>query len=339
LIFKLIPFKKLRSKLISNNFYLNQINKAYMVAAISGGDSFSDIYGLGRLFYGSLPQLLVLLVGKKLVLLPQTIGPFKGKYAQIIGRYIINKADVVYSRDHAGLQEAKDLLHPEDRSEKFKFCYDVGFVVEPIKPRETGMNDFLFKKDSSRFIVGLNVSGLLYMGGYTRKNMFGLKIDYKKLIYDVIDFFISEKNLSVLLVPHVFGYGENSESDSVVCEKIYEELKTRYPDRLFFVKGTYNQSEIKYIIGMCDFFVGSRMHACIAALSQCIPAVAIAYSKKFSGVFESIGVGHLVADPRIMNERQIVDVIENAFEDRQNIKEGLQKMIPQVKKEILSIFA
>jgi polysaccharide pyruvyl transferase WcaK-like protein len=90
---------------------------------------------------------------------------------------------------------------------------------------------------------------------------------------------------------------------------------------------------------MCDFFVGSRMHACIAALSQCIPTVGIAYSKKFSGVFESIGVGHLVADPRIMNEKKIFEIIENAFEDRQNIKEGLQKMIPQVKKEILNIFA
>jgi polysaccharide pyruvyl transferase WcaK-like protein len=159
------------------------------------------------------------------------------------------------------------------------------------------------------------------------------------LIYDLIDFFISEKNLSVLLVPHVFGYGRNSESDSVVCEKIYEELRAKYPDRLLLVKGTYNQSEIKYIIGMCDFFIGSRMHACIAALSQCIPTVGIAYSKKFSGVFESIQVGHLVADPRIINEKKILEIIENAFDDRQNIKEGLQKMIPQVKKQILSIFA
>jgi polysaccharide pyruvyl transferase WcaK-like protein len=310
-----------------------------MVTAISGGDSFSDIYGLGRLLYVSLPQLLVLFVGKKLVLLPQTIGPFKGKCAKIIGRYIINKADLVYSRDHAGLREAKDLLHPEDRCEKFKFCYDVGFVVEPIKPRETGTTDFLFKKNSNHVLVGLNVSGLLFMGGYTHKNMFGLKIDYKELIYDLIDFFISEKNLSVLLIPHVFGYAKNSENDSVVCEKIYEELKAQYPDRLFLVKGNYNQSEIKYLIGMCDFFIGSRMHACIAALSQCIPTVGIAYSKKFSGVFESIQVGHLVADPRIINEKKILEIIENAFDDRQNIKEGLQKMIPQVKKQILSIFA
>jgi polysaccharide pyruvyl transferase WcaK-like protein len=90
---------------------------------------------------------------------------------------------------------------------------------------------------------------------------------------------------------------------------------------------------------MCDFFIGSRMHACIAALSQCIPTVGIAYSKKFSGVFESIQVGHLVADPRIINEKKILEIIENAFDDRQNIKEGLQKMIPQVKKQILSIFA
>ena len=38
------------------------------------------------------------------------------------------------------------------------------------------------------------------------------------------------------------------------------------------------------------------MHSCIAALSQNIPTIAISYSKKFKGVFESVGAGDYVID-------------------------------------------
>jgi hypothetical protein len=36
-------------------------------------------------------------------------------------------------------------------------------------------------------VVGFNISGLLLNRGYTQKNMFGLKNDYRELIYSVID--------------------------------------------------------------------------------------------------------------------------------------------------------
>ena len=46
----------------------------------------------------------------------------------------------------------------------------------------------------------------------------------------------------------------------------------------------------KAVIGQCDFFIGSRMHACIAALSQGVPCVGVAYSMKFAGVFDTVGM-------------------------------------------------
>lgn len=82
----------------------------------------------------------------------------------------------------------------------------------------------------------------------------------------------------MLLTPHVFG--THGESDSVVCERLLEELNGKYKDSLGLVRGSYNQSEIKQVIGMCDFFLGARMRACIAAASRNVPVVPIAYSGK-----------------------------------------------------------
>jgi len=85
--------------------------------------------------------------------------------------------------------------------------------------------------------------------------------------------------------------GTGGECDSPVCDRGFEALRDKYPDRIGVVRGQYSPSEIKYIIGSCDFFIGARMHACIAALSQGIPAVAIAYSDKFTGVMQTVGAG------------------------------------------------
>ena len=49
---------------------LGTLRQMDLAIAITGGDSFSDIYGLTRLIYSLLPQWLVLVLGKPLILLP-----------------------------------------------------------------------------------------------------------------------------------------------------------------------------------------------------------------------------------------------------------------------------
>ncbi|MEI6267288.1 MAG: polysaccharide pyruvyl transferase family protein [Methylococcaceae bacterium] len=330
--------KNLGKKLIEKNPWMKIISEADFAVAVSGGDSFSDIYGLSRFFYVSLPQLILTIMGKRLIFLPQTIGPLKGRLSKAIAKFLMGRAEVIYSRDIEGVHEAKLLLNLKDNDSKVRFCYDMGFVVEPRRPKHIdliGINE----KDlalATRPLIGLNVSGLLLLGGYNKNNMFNLKVDYQELIDRIIKTLIEINQANILLVPHVFG--KHEESDSLAVSTIYERLKDRYPDRLFCVRGLYDQNEIKYIIGRCDFFIGSRMHACIGALSQSIPAIGISYSRKFFGVFESIGVGYLIADPRELTIDETLNVIEKAFMDRKEIKKHLLNEMPEIKEKILNLF-
>ncbi len=86
-------------------------------------------------------------------------------------------------------------------------------------------------------------------------------------------------------------------------------IPAEFRDRIYLISKKYNQHEIKGVIGTCDFFVGSRMHACIAALSQGIPTIGVAYSKKFRGVFESMNAGDWVIDARSTDSSSAVDKI------------------------------
>ena len=338
LVLRLLPWKGIRKKLIGANFCLRRIHEANFAASIAGGDSFSDIYGLGRLLYVALPQILVLLSGKKLILLPQTVGPFRGSIAKAVARYILARAQQIYSRDFAGQHAVRKLLGRKYSSDKVGFCYDLAFAVAPRVP---GNHDFVgmrVRAANASPLVGLNVSGLLVAGGYTRNNMFALRVDYETLIHSLIKFFVESKQARVLLVPHVFGAEEDVESDLVASERISEIFKLKYGGSIGLVRGFDDPSELKYIIGCCDFFIGSRMHACIAAVSQCVPAVSIAYSDKFIGVMETLGIASLVTDARIMSHQEILASIERAYADRDFLRRQLEDKIPEVRQTVLNLF-
>ena len=124
-----------RAKVIGSNPALRGIQEAQIVGSIAGGDSFSDIYGIPRFFYISLPQLLVLIIGKPLVQLPQTYGPFKGRVVRTIARQILKHSALVYSRETNGFHHV-ERLGLKTNSPKWGFCYDLGCVLEPAPPTD-----------------------------------------------------------------------------------------------------------------------------------------------------------------------------------------------------------
>ena len=92
--------------------------------------------------------------------------------------------------------------------------------------------------------------------------------------------------------------------------------------------------DAKGIISRCDFFVGTRMHACIAALSSEVPVCAIAYSKKTSEVFATVGLAHAVFDARALSTKDIISGIMARYRartsDRQLIQQHLGGAIASV---------
>ncbi|MEJ2705059.1 MAG: polysaccharide pyruvyl transferase family protein [Sedimentisphaerales bacterium] len=339
LLLRLLPLRGFKRLLCAMNPRVKALAEADKVFDITGGDSFSDIYGMRRfLIYGFLQKWIVTQFGKDLILLPQTYGPFKGRLSRRLARNVLTHARTVYARDRAGVEYTKELLGVHKQNGKIRFAPDVAFVLDPREPGGMDVGGLGEARTRSSIVVGLNVSGLLFSGGYTRDNMFGLKTDYRELIEGVVDYLMTDKRTLVLLVPHVFTPHAPLEDDPRACREVYERLNEKYPGRAFLAQGTYNHRDIKYIIGMCDFFMGSRMHSCIAAISQSIPAVGIAYSKKFKGVFDSVGLGQYVADAYQCDKDELLSIVKAAFENRKQIRKQLDEVLPGIRADILNMF-
>ena len=335
--YKMIPIQAIKDTIVRYNRRLNVIANADFVGDIRGGDSFSDIYGVMNFIIGSMPSIITLFMRKKLVLLPQTYGPYDSKIAQVIAAFILKHAYVVLSRDREGIDVVKKILKKNDNGKQVIFCPDVAFALDSFVPKNSDFCPFA-KTETDPPIIGLNINGLLYNGGYTRDNMFKLKFDYKLFVHQLSKCIVEKTNANLLLVPHTFAPGGHVESDPDACAEVLKIHSGSYRDRIHMIRGEYDQHAIKGIIGFCDFFIGSRMHACIAALSQGIPTVGIAYSRKFKGVFDAIEVGQMVIDARVTDADETIKKILFMYENREQMETALKSRVKIAKDQLLYTF-
>jgi polysaccharide pyruvyl transferase WcaK-like protein len=178
----------------------------------------------------------------------------------------------------------------------------------------------------------------MYHGGYTRRNMFGLKLDYAAFLPQLVAALLREHPGDLWLVPHTFAPDGDVESDPEASRSVRDALPPELRARVRIVAREYDPHEIKGIIGQCDFFIGSRMHACIAALSQGVPCVGVAYSMKFSGVFATVGMESWVVDGRETTNRQAVDRVLELYRQRAEMRAALGRSAEEARTQLQRVF-
>jgi polysaccharide pyruvyl transferase WcaK-like protein len=319
-----------RRWIAGTSVWIRSIVDADFVGDIRGGDSFSDIYGAKNFVLGCLPALSAIWIRGGIHLLPQTYGPFQSKVAERFARYILLRALSIWCRDRVSLKEVSRLT---DGRRSGALCPDVAFALEAIRPDSLAVDVPLPGHDGET-LIGINISGLMYHGAH----MFGLQLDYRTFVKSLVEQILLDPSNRILLVPHTFGAEGRVESDPSACRDLQRRLSPLLRDRVHLVTAEYDQHGIKGVIGMCDFFIGSRMHACIAALSQGIPAVGVAYSRKFAGVFDMVGAADWVVDGRTTGVQEALSRVEELVAQRDANRSILRARVTAARKELFQAF-
>ncbi len=272
-----------------------------LVLDISAGDSFADIYGARRFLFNFLSKLAVVVARRPLILSPQTIGPFDRGWTKFLAGRAMRSAAMVVTRDAL----STDYVRSFGISDTLVEATDVAFRLPYSAPQ---------MRVGGPVRVGLNVSGLLFNGGYTQNNMFGLACDYPEAVRRLCTFFTAEKDCELHLVGHVNSHDQPVEDDYRVCEALVAE----FPGTKLAPRFADPSAAKSYISGL-DFFAGSRMHACIAAFSSGVPVLPMAYSRKFAGLFNTLGY-HRLADCRAQPTETIVSEVIEAYRQREALR-------------------
>ena len=282
--------------------------EADIVVDIGGGDSFSDIYGGKRLTRLLLLKYLALIARRPLVLAPQTMGPFAKRIWARLALPAIKRSAIVATRDAMST----------------KYLSDLGLRREVVEASDVALKlpyDPPAKRDGGPVRVGINVSGLLMNGGYTGANQFGLTMDYPALLRDLITRFQTHPDgCEVHLVAHVLSFNRGAVEDDYQASV---DLAAEF-EGVVVAPDFGSPSEAKSYIADMDFFMGARMHACIAAFSSGVPVVPMAYSRKFAGLFGTLGYDKTVDCTSEDNETITTRIFE-AFEARTELQADMIK--------------
>lgn len=309
-----IPIKCLGIHYKSPSFWRKlkkEMNSADLIVDFTMGDSFSDIYGIKRFVLDALVKTAAVRANAPYFLGPQTYGPYQRGFVRTWARWILKKADVVYARDEQSQKAAGELSGRE-----VALTTDVAFAL-PYEKQELDT--------SEKIKVGFNPSGLLWAGGYTHDNQFGLTIDYQQYCLKICEWLNRDPQYEVYLIPHVgtSDKGEGGEeNDCVVCRLLQE----KYPE-MKILDEIHTPMDMKGYLAAMDVFIGARMHATIGAFSSGVATIPVSYSRKFEGLYGSLAYEYVIHALQYSTEEAVnktISYIENYRELQLSVAHSME---------------
>lgn len=331
-------FFNVNMKVLLNDNILKAISEADLIIDMLG-DGFSfDISNVGGTISANyspivhdLNILMATSLGKDVMLFPQSIGPFKNKFVRFLTKISLNTTKAVVVRENISKKCIEDL--GVDKSLIY-LTADAAFILDP-EPLEYTKNLLktvgFSESDFNKPIIGLNISQLL---NYRSKNIETAKENYITSMGKLADYLTEKYNAKVILIPHsiflnetINDPGKESENDIDAVKEAYEKVK--HKKEIVPLVDAYSSTELKGIIGMCNIFIGARMHSNIAAISQCIPTIALSYSIKAPGIMSMVGLEKYVCDFKTMEFDEFKLIVDDLWTNRDNIR---NEMVPKITK-------
>jgi len=307
---------------LNHNILKNSTIKAYIDADIIidlSGDSYLDKKGFFS-FYLSSNLLLAIALKKPIILYSQTIGPFK-KILVPFNRFCLNKVNLIMVREKITKSYLEKI---EIKSDKIKLMPDCAFVLDsepPIKIQNLIIED---EKNNKKPIVGISLNVILD----------SLNKEYTIIMAQTIDYLIKKYDVQVILVPHVIIAHEGCQQDDrdlgkKICNFVNEK------NNIILLNDDYSPEELKGIIGLSTIFIGGRMHANIAALSNNIPTIAISWNNKYEGIMKDLKQEKYVIQLQNLNVNDLKSKIDDLWINKELIQIKLKLKTDEMKMDVI----
>lgn len=291
---------------------------ADLVIDISG-DTLSDHYGKRNSFEELCNFFPALCFSPKLIIFPQSIGPYVHLINKFFAKYVFNKSHLVIPREEI----TNTILS------KLKIKTNLPFVINDVafwlKPTDKVMLNRIIneeKIDIRMPLVGISVSqSFIHFRADKSLNLDDL---YFNRMLEVIEFAVGHLHANVVLIPHVTGPTKERHDDRIACQKLY--AMSKHKNRLIMLRDKYKADELKAVISLCVLFVGARMHANIAALSSGVPTLAISYSHKTEGILSLLNmVKWVYKDFSVSIESVLQEIIDQKDEIKKTLRNKMME--------------
>jgi colanic acid/amylovoran biosynthesis protein len=274
------------------------------------GDSYRDAPGGFALAHHA-TFLAALSTGTPYALASQSLGPFRRLNGPLV-RYFMNRAELVYIREQ---RTAAILSRLGVRPDRIEVAPDVAFALPAASPERIWTGERIDPDRIPRPWIALSLSafalGLRPHGRRYLEEMIGL-CGHLHARYDA----------SIFLVPHELSPTPGGFDDRGAAALLRSRMGA--PPWLHAIEGDYGPDVLKGLISRCDAAVAARMHAAIAGLSTGVPTIPVAWSHKYGGLMEDIGLAGYVWNQGARLPPDLTDLFDRLWERREPIRAHLR---------------
>ncbi|MGE4588602.1 MAG: polysaccharide pyruvyl transferase CsaB [Acidaminococcaceae bacterium] len=222
-----------------------------------GGSLLQDVTSKRSILYYLSILLLAKLLGKKVMLYAQGIGPIKSSVARSLTKYVCRKVDLITVRDDGSYEELLEMGLP---SERILVTADAVFSL------------FADNKNIGRQILRKN-------GLKEEKPIIGIAIRYwtgeqrfMQVFADAALKLRKQYNAYIVFVPLQFP------SDTKIAQDVALLMEDK-TDTIILKEG-YTTEEYVSLISNLDLLIGMRLHALVFSALAGIPFLAVSYDPK-----------------------------------------------------------
>ena len=288
------------------------------------GFALGDAWGVKNSQYYQYHNSIFESFGKPVVFLPQAWGPFTNRLIRQQSAAAINLSDFAYARDKRSYQYMSELEGVN--RQKIGLSPDIAYQFEGASEAHAMS---VLKKNGLTSTVKNMVGIMPNMQVYIRTEGEGRENKYVKLLIDLAKYFLKQKKLSIVLIPHQVLPVQNPEmpDDRFLCDLIKISLDN--VSDVVILKDYYAAEILKAVIGKMDLIIGSRYHGIIAALSQMIPTLVLGWSHKYFELLRDVGLEQYITDYKNLNKDDLLALSENAWLNRKELRQTLEQKVPE----------
>lgn len=289
----------------SNKYNINTIDRYNVLSIIKrlktsnaivfgGGSLLQDVTSKRSIYYYLFLIKLAKLMGNKVIMLSQGIGPILNEKSKKITSNTLNKVDFITVRD----KQSKEFLEVigVDKN-KISLSADPVINFRSDEKQEIKYEDKKKVCFSLRNWKNANVSGKI----------------------SIVVERLTDNNIECYFIP--FYYNEDLELVNEIENNIGE-VATYYKERL-------STNEAYDIIKNMSLLVGVRLHSLIFAASADVPFVAVSYDHKVDHFVESVNMNVACSIDDIDSDtlyNEIIKKLENETEEREKLSISVKKL-------------
>lgn len=313
-----------RKSYIDKNKTLKLIDRCDIILVCGGGflggkkfDSFMHLYQI----------YINTLFNKPVYILGTSVEPIHNVIIDKITKSVLKRVDYIFAREEITESYLNSFLGN-------KHCQipDMAFMLDDGSHKVVCNDSQIDKiKQEGKKLFGITVRDWNFPNS---NNPEKTKNNYINAVSDAMGQIIEKYDAYFIFIPQVIV---PYQSDIDTAKHIKNTMNVSHQNRFIIKENDWSPYQIRSIIGQMDFFIGTRMHSNIFALSECVPTLAIAYEKKTNGIMATVGMDKYVLDIDEISESQITNKVNLLIDNSNNIKSILRKKNQELQKEILTV--